>query len=198
MSAPLSFDEYCDLFAPAGALNSPAELSGMLVGRLCGGNRLSQDKWLALALEFLDLVDIEQVQTSAELEQALAAMYPSTLAALQDQNLGFQLLLPDDDTELGQRLEALGQWCHGFLSGFGSSGLSGKKEFSTESADALRDFASIVQIDNDSDEGDQQEAEFFEVADYVRIATISLYMEFGADQDQPAKAAANKPGSTLH
>lgn len=199
MSALHNFDHYCDLFAPVGALNSPAELSGMLTGRLCGGNRLGNDKWLRLALEFLDLIDLEHVTINPELGRAITDMYPATLASLEDQNLSFQLLLPDDDTDLGLRLEALGQWCHGFLTGFGSSGLNGNQEFSPDAADALRDFASIVQIDNDNDETNQQESDFFEVADYVRISAINLFLEFGVDKDQrDGNAAVIKSDPIVH
>ncbi|MCV6613357.1 MAG: UPF0149 family protein [Cellvibrionaceae bacterium] len=186
---PLSFDEYCDLFAPIGALNSPAELHGMLCGRLCGGARQQRDKWLKLAWEFLDLVDLAQVSISSELETAVADLYTQTLASLEDENLSFNLLIPAEDTDMAQRLEALGQWCHGFLTGFGSSGLGGEQSFSPESAEALRDMAAIVQIATDEEDSEQSQADLFEVSEYVRLAAVTLFLEFNS---------AQKPPKTLH
>lgn len=196
MSQLLSFDEYCDLLAPVGALNSPAELHGMLCGQLSGGARPGLAKWQAMALEFLDLVDLDAELISAQLRQAIAEMYTGTLQALEDEAMGFSLILPDEDTDMGQRLQALAQWCHGFLTGFGSSGLSGDQSFSPESAEALRDFAAIVQIGTDEEDNEQSEADLFEVSEYVRIAAINLFLEFSPpSQNEQAKPG---PGGMIH
>ncbi len=190
MSQLLSFDEYCDFLAPVGALNSPAELHGMLCGQLSGGARPGLAKWSQMALAFLDLVDLDEKLISAELRQAIAEMYSNTLLALEDEAMGFSLILPDDDTDMSQRLQALSQWCHGFLTGFGSSGLSGEQSFSPESAEALRDFAAIVQIGTDEDDSDQSESDLFEVCEYVRLAAVNLFLEFSP----PSREGQKKPG----
>ncbi|MBB6519951.1 UPF0149 family protein [Pseudoteredinibacter isoporae] len=190
MSQLLSFDEYCDFFAPIGALNSPAELHGMLCGQLSGGARPGLAKWQQMALVFLDLVDLDDKLISAELRQAIAEMYSNTLLALEDEAMGFSLVLPDEDTEMSQRLQALSQWCHGFLTGFGSSGLSGEQSFSPESAEALRDFAAIVQIGTDEDDSEQSESDLFEVCEYVRLAAVNLFLEFSP----PSGEGKKQPG----
>jgi len=184
MSTLLSFDDYCDLLVPVGALNSPAELHGMLCGRLCGGSRLLRADWLSLAWNFLDLVDEQETKIDQALEDSIAELYNGTLVQLQDESLSLQLLVPDDETDIGQRLQALSQWCYGFLTGFGSSGLSGDQTFSNESAEALRDYASIVQIGTDEDESEQSETDFFEVSEYVRLAAINMFLEFGLPKGQ--------------
>ncbi|GAA6151640.1 UPF0149 family protein [Pseudoteredinibacter isoporae] len=193
MSQLLSFDEYCDFLAPVGALNSPAELHGMLCGQLSGGARPGLVKWQQMSLEFLDLIDLDDSLISAELRQAIAEMYSNTLLALEDEAMGFSLVLPDEDTEISQRLQALSQWCHGFLTGFGSSGLSGEQGFSPESAEALRDFAAIVQIGTDEDDSEQSESDLFEVCEYVRLAAINLFLEFSP----PSRDTKKQPG-TVH
>lgn len=180
----LNFDEYCDQLVPIGALNSPAELHGMLCGRLSGGSRMGRTEWLKTAWEFLDLLDLEEVHISPELEDSVAGLYTGTLAQLSDDDMSFALLIPDDDTDIAQRLQALSQWCHGFLSGFGSSGLSGNQTFSPESAEALRDFAAIVQIGTDAEDTEQSEADFFEVSEYVRLAALNLFFEFGGQAEE--------------
>ncbi len=189
----LNFDEYCDFLAPIGALNSPAELHGMLCGLLGGGARPSTSKWQGIALAFLDLEELDASLISAEFRQAIADMHSATLVALEDESMGFNLVLPDEDVDMGQRLQALSQWCHGFLSGFGSSGLSGEQSFSPESAEALRDLAAIVQIGTDEDDTDQSEADLFEVCEYVRVAAIHLFLEFA-----PAPPEGEKSPGIVH
>lgn len=172
------FDDFADLLLPLSALNSPAELHGMVCGKLCGGARFSETEWLAAAVEFLDLAQ----ELTGETRQVVAQLYTASLAQLQDDVFGLQLLLPDDDTELAQRADGLGQWCHGFLSGFGSAGIDADRQMSADVADALRDLAAIVQIDTeDSDDDDDDEGNFMEIVEYVRMAVLTLYMECGTN-----------------
>ncbi len=197
MSTPetlISYEELNHLLVPVGALNSPSELHGMLSGKLSAGQRLDNEAWMEEALTFLDVIteDSEGVVGDPEglAQSALARLYVVTLAQLEDDHFGFQVMLPSDDTELDPRSAALGEWCHGFLSGFGSAGLDPKAEFSPEAADALRDLAAIVSIGDGADESDDEvEADFPEIAEYVRMAVLTLCDDFGR------KAA---PGPVLH
>lgn len=170
----LSFDDLANLLAPLGTLNSPSELHGLLCGRLAGGAELSEINWLLEAVEFLDFVEApdERVRT------ALSNLYYSTQQQLQD-GLSLKLMLPDDEVSLTARASCLSQWCHGFLTGFGSVDTQGKRQLSEESEDMLQDFANIVQIQVDDEEGEPSaEADYTEVVEYVRMATNSLYLEF--------------------
>ena len=190
----ISFEEMNHLLIPLGALNSPAELHGMLCGKLSGGQRLPANEWLAQALIFMDIITSEEEGVVGDPEgrgqAAMARLYPVTLAQLQDDQLGFQLLLPSDEVDLERRSQALGEWCHGFLTGFGSAGLAAGTKFSEESADCLRDLAAIAQI-GDGAEEDEGEAEshLAQIEEYVRMAVLTLFMEFGnrpaGDTDQP-------------
>ena len=123
----ISFEALNHLLVPVGALNSPSELHGMLCGKLSGGQRLTSDEWLEEALTFLDVITEEDQgvvgDPEGQAQSALARLYVVTLAQLDDDNFGFQLLLPSEEAELDRRTGALGEWCHGFLSGFGSAGL---------------------------------------------------------------------------
>ena len=181
----ISFEELNHLLVPLGALNSPAELHGMLCGKLSGGVRLSAEEWLVQALEFLDIITDENQGVVGDHDgagqRALARLYPVVLAQLEDEHFSFQLLLPTDDASLEIRSEALGQWCHGFLSGFGSSGIAGDQKFSSEAADAMRDLAAIVSIVHDGDDGEEEESNFFDIAEYVRMAVLTLFTELGGD-----------------
>ena len=188
MSRPealISYAEFNHYLVPLGALNSPSELHGWLAGKLCGGQRLSSDDWMLSALTFLDVVtDDSGVVGDADGsgQAAIARIYPVTLAQLQDPHFSFDLLLPDDDESLELRAACLGEWCHGFLSGFGSAGLAGEQQIPAESAESLRDLAAIANIGAVVDEQEEDaETNLFELIEYVRMAALTLFADFGGE-----------------
>lgn len=172
----LDFDQWCDHFIPLDVVTSPAELQGALVGILSGGRTFGPANWLAWFLEFADA----QKEPSAELTEAIQQFYQGTVDSLQDNQLGFQLLIPDEDTELAVRINALAEWCEGFLVGFGSSGISADTQFSTDVTEMLQDLASIAQVADDELEQDA-EKDFFELAEYVRVVAMRLFAEFTSE-----------------
>jgi hypothetical protein len=170
----INFDDFCDVLIPLGALNSPSELHGLLCGKLCGGAALTTDQWLSSAWELLDIVG----EPNVEIQEPVIAMYAVTQAQLSSGDYDLQPFLPDDDSEMEQRTQALSQWCHGFLTGFGSAGIAADAEFSSDQADSLRDIASIVQVTVDAEEdrdADEQEADYTDLVEHTRIIAMNFY-----------------------
>lgn len=169
----LTFENIADVLLGAGITESPSELHGMLSGRLTGGQQLTDSDCLNAVAEMFQ-ADAEKL---GAISDTLITLCRATAGQLEDTSFGFELLLPDDEYELTQRLDCLGEWCQGFLVGLGLSGLSSDTRFSADAADALKDLAQIAQIDPqemDSDEGDNQ---FFEVSEYVRMAVLLVHSE---------------------
>ncbi len=191
LQPPLNFDDIANLLAPLGTLNSPSELHGLLCGKLAGGAQLTEISWLLDAVEFLDFIAAPDEQV----RHALSRLFHSTNSQLQGE-FNLKLMLPDDDNLLSERARALSEWCHGFLSGFGSVDHQGKREISEEAEEMLQDLASIVQIQVDDEEGEPSaEADYMEVTEYVRVVVSSLYFEFAAEQDPARNPAAMAPAS---
>lgn len=186
---PPNFDELCDLLVPLGTINSPSELHGLLCGKLCGGAQLSEVHWLLDAVEFLDFTQAPDERV----RNALTQLYQASLTQLGD-GFSLKLMLPDDEVELSQRTAALGQWCYGFLTGFGSAGKA-DRVLTDDVEDGLRDLAAIAQIAIEDGEDDADEADFAEVSEYVRMLAASLFLEFGAEALQAAKATIAPPSS---
>jgi yecA family protein len=184
--AAVKFDELADSLAPLGTLNSPSELQGLLCGKLCGGAVFGEVEWLLEAVEFLDFTQAPD----ESIRNLLTRLFYATRAQLRG-DFALELMLPDDDTEMEQRLDALSQWCHGFLTGFGSAGV--KQDLSEEARDTLEDLAALVQVA--ADDEDDSEADYMEVTEYVRVAAASLYYEFA-----PAEPTSGAPAvaPTLH
>jgi len=191
-SPDLNYEYLSHLIVPLGALSSAAELHGLLSGELAAGARPSLDDWQEGAVEFLDLAE----SAAGELLQAFERLHSGTLAQLQSESFGFKLLLPNDDTELSQRAVALGEWCRGFLNGFARAGQKDESQTSDEVKESLQDLAAIVQIEVDgSDEVD--ETGFFEVSEYVRMAVLTLFLEFESSSITDIVSGIHA-GSALH
>ena len=189
---PLDFAELNDLLRNFGALLGGAELHGFLVGQLATGKRLSRGEWLRTANEQADLS-----QSPDEVAgDRLYDFYLHTLTALQSGELDFQLLLPEDDDSLCERVEELGRWCQGFLTGFGLAGSALKID--EELAEGLRDLAAIAQVGASEDEAalDSSESDFFSICEYVRLLAVEIFWNHSGDngaQAAPGESTAASP-----
>lgn len=189
-ATPIDFDQLDELLQQLGALQGAAELHGFLVGQLVTGKRFSRSEWLRAANEEADLG-----QSPDEVAgDRLYDLYRTTLAALRSGELEFQLLLPDDDTALLDRVDRLGRWCEGFLTGFGLAGSS--LPIDGELADALRDIAAIAQIGASEDEAalESSESDLFTISEYVRLTAIEIFHSnagAGGNPESGAPAAAS-------
>jgi len=192
---PLCLDDLAKLLSPLGTLNSPSELHGLLCGKLAGGGTLSEINWLLEAVEFLDFIAAPDEQVRI----ALSRLYHTTCDQLRGQ-FNLKLMLPDDDNTLNERVRALSEWCHGFLTGFGSVDHQGKRVITEEFEEMLEDIANIVQIQADEEDDEPSaEADYMEVTEYVRVVVNSLYFEFSAEHAEGVNPASMAPASNqLH
>lgn len=173
------FDAIADLMISEGVLTlSPSELHGLMTGQLSAGARFDADTLIKVLCE---LMSIDQmVDEKAAL--IFVSLYQITLAQLLDEDLGFQLLLPDDDQEISQRVDALSSWCSGFLAGFGM--YLGEQSMSDALREGLQDFAEIAQVSTDPDElDDEDESGLLELQEYVRMAALYIFAECNPEVD---------------
>lgn len=158
----------------------PAELHGSLCGYLCGGGIPQPGRWLEQLC-----IDAEGLTDAAGPD--LESLRRSTIALLDDPELRFSPLLPEADSAMAGRVQALAQWCGGFLGGFGLSGAGEREPGSPEGGDALRDIERIAQFGYEAGDEEEDEAAFAEILEYVRMAVILLRQE-GAPAPAPADA----------
>ncbi len=186
-SESLNFTELNELLQNFGALLGAAELHGFLVGQLATGKRLSRSEWLRAANEQADLS-----QSPDEVAgDRLYDFYRHTLTALQSGELDFQLLLPEDDDSIGERVENLGLWCQGFLTGFGLAGSALKID--EELAEGLRDLSAIAQVgaSEDDDKLDSSENDLFSICEYTRLLAVEIFWNHNADAPRPQLSSAH-------
>jgi hypothetical protein len=156
-----------------------AEAHGLLCGLVCRGAARSAGEFLAQAAAMRLVVEPAEV-----LRSALADAWEKTLAQLEDEYLGFQLWLPDDEEPLEERTIALGQWCSGFLAGLGSGGQL--DALSDDAREAIEDLQQIARAEMTAEPGaddsaaelEADEAAFAEIVEYVRVVALTMREDF--------------------
>lgn len=185
--AEISFDGLANQIVAAGGTVGPSELHGFICGLLTTGARPDKAHWQKEIAEFLDLDAIP-----ADLARDTLQLTERSLRELSSNDFSFQPLLAATD-ELSERGQSLCLWCEGFLHGFGIGKYSG--ELLPTSSEAMKDLAEIARLDADQMENSgEQEAELFEVQEYVRMAVLNVFVECRGKQDAPGSAG----GPTLH
>lgn len=175
---------FAALLSNAGYSVSPAELHGLLLGRSCAGAGFEVDAWLVDAAELLG----GEAQDSVR--QALIGLQEMVRGELTGEDIAVVLLLPDDEAPLAARAVALGQWCQGFLGGFGLTARDGA--LSGEAMEVLQDLSAIAQVQSALEESEDGESDYMEVMEYLRVAPLLLFSEC----NRPLAAPAEKP--SLH
>lgn len=150
-----------------------AEAHGVAAGMLCVNGQTTSAYWLN---ELLD-----QNQTlSIEASQLLGRLFEETRRLLANEEFEFTLLLPDDDELLSNRVGALRNWCQGFLFGTGCGQVS--RRLSKDAQDILKDISEFTKLDTDA-EGDEDEAAFMEISEFLRSAVMLLRDELETEGD---------------
>jgi len=195
------FDELADLFWRLGVMQSPSQLQGFLAGQIAVAGALDQQQWLRQASEFIDSVE----PPNSDDNRLLIALHQAASFQFSEQDIGFVLLLPDDGVEITQRVDALSQWCQGFLAGFARGGKaiaehSGKRKYSEDVAEVLTDMGAISQIGltEQDDEEAQRERDFFELCEYLRLGAITIHLECQQSEAQaPTTSAATADAAVI-
>ncbi|GAB5412731.1 MAG: YecA family protein [Congregibacter sp.] len=178
--AGVHFDEIANALLEQGELFSPAELHGCLCGLLGGGFRGDTEGMLA------ELEATLNIQLHGQLADDIGQLFLQVKGSIDDGDFDFQLLLPEDDVDITQRVAAMASWCRGFLSGYAQARVSANAQseaVAPDSAEALRDFAAIAQAGANDDEPqseDEEERQYCELLEYLRVATMNVLMDGGA------------------
>ena len=123
----------------------------------------------------------------------LKALANRTRGALEDVQMSFQPLLPDDAEALMQRVDALAQWCQGFNHGLFVAARTSAAEDEIRSgntAEIVSDFAEMAQVAVGPDEADAEgEAAYAELVEYVRVSVQLVYEELAAVRQREQAAS---------
>ena len=183
-----SYDEFERVLKEARALPEPAEAHGTLAGALCSSRDYGLIEWLHEILPE-DSPDDAALQSSV-----LQNVYDSMVRTLAGNEANFAPLLPDDESPLADRADALSHWCQGFLYGLGSGPASDPAKVSAEAGEIIHDLTEITHVGVDADEqNEENEIAFAEVVEFVRVGVQILFVELA-----PARGQEPAPEGTLH
>lgn len=158
-----------------GSDTDPSELHGTLSGLLCASNNVDLQTWLNSLFPQQEAGNL-LVQ---DLKDYLAELYQHTQSQLNDPECGFELLLPDEDSEEQEQILALGEWCQGFAIGLNLGGVEDFRSLPGDAAEAVGDLLEIARAGTSYflSGGEEDELARTELLEYVRIAVLLVNEE---------------------
>jgi uncharacterized protein YgfB (UPF0149 family) len=166
---------------------SPAQVHGLLTGQLCSGVVAPDPEDLGGLME-------QPQQLVPVVCKLIDRMLDETTEQLTHFDYQFHPLLPSDDASLQDRVNALGSWCDAFMVGFAAGYIRPDSALSAEAREILGDFGQFAAISDDGqDLTDQDEVDFMELVEYVRVASITLFQQLGAMPVAPGKIEPESP-----
>ena len=156
----------------AGAGVWASESHGFLCGVFCASNNVASAIWQ----EYL-LVGVENSSDFDESFALLTQLAKHVSDEILSENMTFTPLLPDDKVSIAERSNSISEWCAGFVSGLGIGRGENKLDLDSEGDEFLQDIISISRMGSSDEEGDDSEAAYFEVVEYIRVGVIFIYQQ---------------------
>ena len=161
---------------------TPSEIHGTLCGMLCATGNTDAHSWFQSLIPATNESDL----LAREARDTLIKLHDETRRQLNDPTCDFQLVLPDEQSDLDSRTLGLGDWCQGFVMGLMMSGLKDFRKLPENSAEAAQDIVEISRIGSKyQSEGNEDEAVALEeLIEYVRVGVLLINEEL-----HPSRAA---------
>lgn len=139
--------------------------------------------------ELIDLVGVDALTDESSVEAFVSA----SDEALRAEDMSFAPLLPDDAAPLGVRLEALAEWCAGFLAGFAAAGsprgLESLDLLPEEVREIVGDLSAITDIDAEALQADAPhgtdtaEADLMQIQEFVKVGVLLILSSIAQPAD---------------
>lgn len=164
-----TFIAVTDSLNQLGISYSAAEAHGLICGFICRDTQHGGSKRWSQCL-------FDEGEVDDQLQQLFTASHTQFL----EEHFSLQLLLPpDQELNIDERVKALAEWCHGFLSGFGLATTTEKsKNKQVVLQEALKDIAEISRAEyHDIEVDEDSEISYTELVEYVRMAVLFIFTE---------------------
>ena len=171
MISEIRFKDFEDVLATAGSLADAAEAHGSLCGALCSMSPYKMQDWVNEILP-------DGAALSDEAAAMLEKVFTATATSFGEQGMEFEPLLPDDESPLNGRANALALWCTGFLYGLGTGHISDLEALNGDVGEIVRDFTEISRATGDDAEADESsEQAYAELVEFIRVAAQVVFEE---------------------
>jgi len=153
-----------------------SQLHGLLSGHACAQNEEEVSLWQAV---------LPEAPFDESFNEVLKDLYEVTYKSLEEFSFEFELLLPDDSTDINLRAEALGLWCQGILTGLTQSGVDLSDIASEELQEAIDDMVEISNISfGDIETENEDETAYFELMEYIRLSALMIFNELRVERSK--------------
>jgi len=171
MISEIRFKDFEDVLATAGSLADAAEAHGSLCGALCSMSPYKMQDWVNEILP-------DGAALSDEAAAMIEKVFTATATSFGEQGMEFEPLLPDDESPLNGRANALALWCTGFLYGLGTGHISDLEALNGDVGEIVRDFTEISRATGDDAEADESnEQAYAELVEFIRVAAQVVFEE---------------------
>ena len=172
-----------DMLFNLDAAMGATESHGALCGMLCAQGATNAAQWMLHVLG-------EHEESSPGLQavgKELMKVHQISVEQMNNNEINFELMLPDDDDQLEDRVEGLGIWCQGFVYGLAAGGIKEDTVLPENSKELSKDILEISRAgyvaDDEAEQAveeagdDEDEVAFMEVSEYVRMGVLLVYEE---------------------
>ncbi len=180
MNKSVSFSNLEETLKKLGAHVGAAETHGLLTGMISMAAASSNESALRSAL----LESLECGKPSKKQWGVLNAAGTQIKDDLNGVECGFNMLLPNDEEKLSARIDALGFWCRGYLSGLGLAGVTQDQLHNDTVKELVQDLSQIAHVSIETDESEEDEENYMELVEFVRVAVQNIKVELSVE-DQP-------------
>ena len=168
------YQDYIDLqdvLEEVKAATGASEAQGILCGMVVAGEKDSKAKWMAQVLDNADL----KGDIAKECLVLLDGLFVKTQEHMADEQFRLELLLPDDEQSISERVTAISCWCQGFLYGLAVAGVDiQEKDLPDEALEVVRDFGEISKADDELEDNEENEQALFDIEEFVRMGVLLL------------------------
>jgi uncharacterized protein YgfB (UPF0149 family) len=187
MISDIRFKDFEDVLATAGSLADAAEAHGSLCGALCSMSPYKMQDWVNEILP-------DGAALSDESSAMIERVFTATATSFGEQGMEFEPLLPDDESPLNGRANALALWCTGFLYGLGTGHISDLEALNGDVGEIVRDFTEISRASGDEADADESnEQAYAELVEFIRVAAQVVFEEL-----LPLRRQVYPPQQRLH
>jgi len=194
MTVLLDYSHAESLLSHTDCAYSAAEAHGVACGILAADRSADSEIWLEWLIDERDKSNVLQNNSARE----LSPIFEQARMQLQDSNLEFYLLVPDDTEALADRVEAMQEWAQGFVLGISMSGVKSFSDFPEDTRELIQDFSQIGSAGElEMDEDDESEESYIQIVEYLRMGVLLMQVELQPVQN-PTAAISSETLTTFH
>ncbi len=169
------------------------EVHGTLCGLLCANSNAGADVWQQALWPGQPGGDL----LATGIHEIFSQIHTVTRRQLNDPTCEFQMLLPGDGDSLDARVNALGDWCQGYLIGLSLGGITDFTLLPEDAREITKDLLEIARAGTSCElEGSEEdENAYAELVEYLRVGVLLVNEELQPTQAPPVDI---EPDTTLH